>query len=143
MKRAFKDVKDLKVAFNLPGPDSKAKASEQAAKRAEAATRFWQVGQYMNFGLETGGLMRDLLLGMLPMQANSLAAPPTLYEVVHLDDANATPGFFALYLGGFAAVTLLGLALVRIKSKFEAKHHHNLLQDEPEEAHDMEAMAIE
>merc|ERR1719375_638100 len=125
MMNAFKEIKNLKAAFTIPGPDKKSAATEQASVRLNDATKYWkdcvcqpkeipegstieaecskpenakpmcvydkatQTGTYTNFGVETGGLVRDLVLAVMPAPATNTGAPgaPQLYEMVHLDAA--------------------------------------------------------
>jgi len=132
MKKAFKDMHDLKAAFTIPGPSDKSKATNEAAKRVEDATKYWQMGDYVHFGQMTGGLMRDLLLAAFP----SPAPPPArLYNAdwanAHLSENNHA-GSFALTIGGLAAVMLLGLAVAavfRIKQSSQ-EHRPTLLSSE-------------
>jgi len=147
MLAALKDVKDLKAAFTIPGPGLAAAATKQASKRLADATKFWEMctvagktetctlATYTNFGMETGGLLRDLLLSVMPAVETGAAALPAqaLWEEAHLDDAKNPAGSFALYVGGFAAVALLGLTLLRVRSQTQEDHKPALLQQDEED----------
>jgi hypothetical protein len=142
MKEAFKDMANLKVAFTIPGPNAKAAAAAEAAQRLSKATEFWDQGEYDYFGLETGGLIRDLILAMFPSQtaASFTAAPTQLYDwqMAHLADEQKPAGSLALYVGGFSLVGLLAMALMRVFPK-QTGHQPTLLQTEDqEEAWDVE-----
>jgi len=145
MKKAFQDPKDLKFSFTIPGPATKAKASEQAAVRLETATKYWEMctvaktdmsgctmDTYQDFGIETGGLLRDLMLTVIPTAnlGGVPAVPPqALWEMAHLDDAKKPAGSFALYIAGFAAVSLAGLALLRVRSQSQTNNLALLEED--------------
>jgi len=179
MKKAFEEIDSLKAAFTIPGPSDKAAAATQASSRMEQATKYWQAGYYNNFGIMTGGMLRDLLLTMFPskvagpngehlhsltgsnfnpgMAAGSQTgglgasvaspsqfAPSQLYyfgdsweRPAH--DAKKPAGSLALYVGGFCAVTLLGMATLRVKSPSRSEHQPSLLQAEPQ-ASDLEGL---
>jgi len=175
MKKAFKDMADLKAAFTIPGPSDKAAAATQASSRMEQATKYWQAGYYNNFGIMTGGMLRDLLLTMFPSKVAgpngehlhsltgsnfnpgmaagsqmgglgaSVASPSQLYyygdteEKAVPDVAKEPAGSLALYVGGFCAVTLLGMAILRVKSPSQSEHQPSLLQAEPQ-AGDLEGL---
>lgn len=171
MKRAFKNMNDLKAAFTIPGPADHATAATQATSRMEIATKYWQSGQYKNFGIMTGGMIRDLALTMFPTHAATsapasapsavsqlegqsptaglgagvgVASPTTLYYFGdNWEDAvpakKPAAGSLALFVGGFSAVALLGMAILRVKPTSHSEHQPTLLQAEPE-ASDLEGL---
>jgi hypothetical protein len=119
MEDALKNMKTISLAFTIPGPHDRAQAVNQAGLKFKAATEKFKEGKYHQFGLLLGGLMRDLLLTVYPQQYHvddgQLRAFVDSKKNKQLGDFVHNPtGSLALMAGGFSAVMLLGLSLVRV-----------------------------
>jgi len=122
MSEAIKNMNDIGMAFNIPGPSDRIEAGDAAAKKFEAATAAWKVGQYQEFGELLGGLMRDLLLTIYPQKYHvdngQLRQFVDSKEKTLIQDIKEkSSASMALMVGGFSAFALVGLSLFRVNTR--------------------------
>jgi len=121
MSEALKNMANLGVAFNIPGPQDRVQAGNQAAIKFEQATAAWKEGRYHDFGILLGDLMRDLLLVIYPQQYHVAPATGRLYRtqcdkqhMIDMSEPATRGGSLALSVAGFSAVALVGLSAFRM-----------------------------
>jgi hypothetical protein len=117
MSEALKDINSVSMSFTVPGPPDRATAADEAAVKFENATQAWEAGHYSNFGFYLGDLMRDLLLTIYP-QTRLYADHGHLRLGARIGDFVHNPvGALTVFVGGFAAIILLALVVVRVAGR--------------------------
>merc|ERR1719352_520554 len=62
LKEALRDIKNMKVTPGVHGPAGAKAQTGMAAVKAEIGIKAFEIGDYVTFGRNMGGLIRDLLL---------------------------------------------------------------------------------
>merc|ERR1719352_1945105 len=62
LKEALKDIKNMQVTPGIHGPAGAKAQTGMAAVKAEIGIKAFEIGDYLTFGRNMGGLIRDLLL---------------------------------------------------------------------------------
>jgi hypothetical protein len=115
MSTAINNMNDVGMAFSIPGPQDRLEAGKMAAIKFDEATAAWKVGNYVKFGELLGGLMRDLLLVIYPQKYHVDNGQMKKYINGPMGGiAQNASSSLPVLVGGFSAVMLLGLSMVRV-----------------------------
>jgi hypothetical protein len=116
MGRAIDHFDKMHLTLGIPGPvGDRVSAGVDASKTLEEATKYWEAGKYLVFGELMGSMLRDLLLTVYP-QLYSVDESGKLQWISQAKSTGTFSHFMPIFVGAFAAVSFIGLSLVRVAS---------------------------
>lgn len=109
LKECLKDIKNMKVTPGIAGPADLKTQTGNAALKVEYGTKAFEEGNYPEFGVNLGGVMRDLLLTVYKQKFTNMAGefrpPPVRLQKRRLREAESTESAFGQFFN-FVVETL-------------------------------------